>query len=492
MIAAERAWFERLGSDLVRYLLNLTDEQLERFYGRSAAALSSEQEEVLEELLLLDTQVGLESEGWTLFSWRSTLGRWREDAGMSLGNLARRRSGGLISVPPTGLTEIDETLATLAIDSYPTLLLKHDDDGWGPSVSLSGNPAEQKFIRSIREDSLLGRLFGEEHPIRGRGGSTLRSTGAGGTHSLVGFAETLIGSGWRLALTRKRSPGVADLVEATQHSIDTIRSALTGDSTRVPANFGLAGVLFPASLDVLDFGWGRMRKSGRRDAVFVRSTSLEGQLTSLVSDGLGVAINYSGDVVLEAAVPYLVRTAKFDASLDWSKELDVGQRSVEEYVNIVRLGLLLAVPEVRPVLAPSWQLILDPFSQGVGVSWFDVKNVPGLFPFQLTESQARDWAMWVGRISELRTPSVDIAIRRMVMAVSERQRPDDMLLDAVIVWESLFGSNTDTSLRITSSLAWLLGSSPEDRLLKQAHYRKIYGARPDSCHLLARGGSVGL
>jgi hypothetical protein len=68
------------------------------------------------------------------------------------------------------------------------------------------------------------------------------------------------------------------------------------------------------------------------------------------------------------------------------------------------------------------------------------------------------------------------------MCVSERRRAEDVLVDAVIVWENLFGAKNDTTLRVSSSLAWLLGTSPADRLERQRQYKNIYQLRSDIVH----------
>jgi hypothetical protein len=56
-----------------------------------------------------------------------------------------------------------------------------------------------------------------------------------------------------------------------------------------------------------------------------------------------------------------------------------------------------------------------------------------------------------------------MSIRRILRAVSERKEPEDTLIDAVIVWENLFGSSQETTLRVTMSVAWMLGTDSKHR-----------------------------
>src|SRR5262249_4505530 len=95
---------------------------------------------------------------------------------------------------------------------------------------------------------------------------------------------------------------------------------------------------------------------------------------------------------------------------------------------------------------------------------------------------AESWAEWTRAVQEHRTPEVDIAVRRMLMALNERRRPEDMLVDAVVVWENLFGATGETVFRVSSAIAWLLGEDSGDRRALQKEYKTIYDRRSDVVH----------
>jgi hypothetical protein len=484
--AAEQLLYAHLGEALLVYLLNLDPEQVPRIHGDSSIALSVNQDAVLGQLLLLDTALNAmeQHDDLVAFNWRSRLNTRDEATGLTIGNLARQLAGGSLPVIPEGLTELEDLLIQLAVDTYPALLVKEPDArfGLGSSFSLHGHPLNKRFQEAVQTDSQLGVLFGADSPTTGPGGSTVRSTGQGGGHQLWTFAETLIGSGWRLARSSSKDTNADDLMTATLESLRALATAVSGGAVTVPARVGLTGVLLPDGIDHLDFGWGTLRKADARDEVFVRATSLEGQLTTTTADGENVVINYSGDLVLEVEIPYIVKIQSLDALSPWPEELKISQQRVDEYLENVRLGLLLAFPELKPIVMASWRVMLDPLMQGVGAGWSDVSRTPGLMPLQLTDKQAREWEGWTKRIGEHRIPTIGVAIRRMLAAASERHAPDDVLVDAVIVWENLFGAKAETTLRVTSSLAWLLGNSAEDRRTRQSRYKKIYASRSDVVH----------
>jgi hypothetical protein len=494
--AAEQLLYAHLGEELLVYLLNLDPEHVSRIRGDSSIALSENQESVLAQLLVMDNALNeMEEHGYLVaFNWRSRLILIDEATGLTIGNIARQVAGGSLPVVPRGLSEIENLLAELSIATYPALLFKEPDSPFelGSSFSLHSHPLSNRFQEIARADPHLGLLFDADNPTTGPGGSTVRSTGQGGTHQLWGFAEKLIGSGWRLARSATVNPNADDLVAAALESLRTVRTAVSGAPITVPARVGITGVLLPDSVDHLDLGWGRLRRADARDDLFVRATPLEGQLSSISAEGEEVLINYSGDLALEIEIPYVVKLQELDYNVPWPKELMIGPQMIEEYLENLRLGLLLAFPDLKPVIAPTWRVVQDPFMHGIGISWSDVSRTPGLSALQLTGDQPREWEEWTKRVGEHRIPTIGVAIRRMLASASERLSPDDVLVDAVIVWENLFGAKAETTLRVTSSLAWLLGDSADDRRTRQSNYKKIYASRSDVVHgaAIVRPGQI--
>lgn len=448
--------------------------------------LAPEQEAVLTQLLVLDAQstASGQHEHYIAMDWSSRLSAHHGTVDTSVGNVVRELAGGSLPEAPSESKHLDHLLAKLAIDMYPALLLKEPSTPFGfpPSLSLYQYPDDKAFQTAIREDATLGVLFGKDDPSTGPSGSTLRSTGQGSGHQLWTFSSTLINAGWRLARSRSITPSAQELVTSTLESLDLVRAAVSGKDATVPARVGLTGVLLPDNVDCLDLGWGRIRRTDERDQLVIRTSSIQGQLTTTDADGEAVVINYSGDLVLEIEVPYLVQLRQLGPDLLWPEELHVGQRVIDEFIENVRLGLLLALPDSKPVIVRSWQCVLDPLAYGTATGWSDIKRTPGLMPMQLSKKQAADWETWSKRIGEKRIPAIGVALRRMLAAAAERYTPDDVLVDAVIVWENLFGAKSETVLRVTSSLAWLLGTSAEDRRARQSRYKKIYAARSDVVH----------
>ncbi len=196
-----------------------------------------------------------------------------------------------------------------------------------------------------------------------------------------------------------------------------------------------------------------------------------------------VTIDYSGDVVLSMEVPYKVLLGEVKVEDPWPTDLSAIQNAVAQDVESLRMGLALAIEGDPPALVvQSWQLTIDPLASAALPGWNDTRRTPNLMPRKLTQGQVESWSIWTQRVKNHRSPSTAVAIRRMLQALGERYNPEDVLVDAVIVWENLFGASQETTLRISTALAWLLGKDASDRASLQKQYRDLYVLRSDIVH----------
>jgi len=490
---SEQLVYEHLGAAVLAYLLAIEISKVqERFGAGNRRALDEVQESVIAQLVLVDGML-LDSnlpEGFLSREWSSRLTRRDESTGLSMGNLLRQLCGGQILKIPEHKSRMEELLIGLTIDAYPGLLVREPASHFrgfdsGLIGSLFNHPSSKEFQELVLGDGDLSRLFPENSEHSGWSGNSQRSTGQGGSHQLWTFAESIISVAWSVSLLENEYPSIDQLSGSALQLLGTIRSALRGEEASVPVRIGLTGVLLPDGRDTLDLGWARIRRSDERDERHAWRSSIDGELTTTSPDGQTVKIKYSGDLVLECELPYKLIVGDMDLRQGWPQELQ-GYQIVEEMTQSIRLGLLLACPDRLPILVTTWRITLDPLSPGNSMSWSDPKQGRGLMPVQLSEKDSDDWLKWAKAVAEYRTPGIGVAVRRILAAVAERRAPEDVLVDAVIVWENLFGARSETTLRISSSLAWLLGTSKADRLLRQTKYKKIYSLRSDVVHGAAK------
>jgi hypothetical protein len=92
------------------------------------------------------------------------------------------------------------------------------------------------------------------------------------------------------------------------------------------------------------------------------------------------------------------------------------------------------------------------------------------------------WGAWLGAVGTDTLSHVNLAATRTLRAFTERRNQDDMLIDAVIAWESLFGAKTESTLRVSGALACLLYPPGQDRADAQKRYSGIYNSRSEIVH----------
>lgn len=478
---------EALGRALLAYVLAASDDEIEEWLGSDNEDFGSpRQTQALRELMvLLQAMPAADHPTVRYMNLSQMLGLYQERFHTTLANAARAIATGEAYVA-VEQGSLDELLASLTQDVYPLYLLPRESEHFPTSpISLFGHPLRSKFESAVLADSTLARIFTEEEEHTGKIGYAMRSAGQGGGVQLITFAETLIGSGWRQArIDNKAYPTVEQHIEATRAQLGIVRSALTGDSVTVPVRVAFTGVRLPSE-EAFDLGWGVLRQADERDQHVPRT--IEGQLSGTGADGTDVVIDYSGNVVLEAAVPYLLILRKFEpGKQEWPQELRA-QEDVQKLVESVQLGALLSQqynPTGPITVMPTWRYIHDPLAHGYQMSWSDPKMGRGFMPKQLDKDGGTEWKRFATLIQSNRTKYIDVAISRTLRASAERRDFVDVLVDAVIAWENLVGSQKgEPTLRVSGALAWLL--EPGDltkRTALKSELGKLYHLRSQVVH----------
>jgi hypothetical protein len=472
-----------LGRPFLGYLLNAdTDDAL-------AAALARPTEQQANVLSLLPTvAIGLEDQ--SPFSKEIALADWFGDpapgTNLPLASILRTSVGGKPPAPTKSKDPVLHQMFRLMAFVYPLLLLPQEYRfPFGPNISgpVHRYAERAQLEEAIQQDPILAKLFDQYSDAGGWVGENLSSGGRGGTVQLWTFAQRQISAAWQILRLDAITPSYAALVAQVRLQVATLRKAIQGKPAAIPVRVGLTGVLVPKEQAEMDLGWARLRSAVEHDRQFIAATGIGGKLSSTSPEGESVAIDYAGDVVVELDVPYVVRVQRLSPGVGWPDDLLQPMQMVDEAVESLRLGLVLALDSAEPVnVALSWQFALDPLVNGLSPSWNDTRRLPNLVPRQLTIAETQAWATWAKRVHEHRTPAIAVSIRRLLQAIGTRNSPDDVLVDAIIVWENLFGASQETGLRLTSSLAWLLGKTAAERMQLQNDFKKLYSARSDIVH----------
>jgi hypothetical protein len=416
---------------------------------------------------------------------------------IGMGTALRLSAGGevpenLVHDPTTD--PVKAQVGRMAIDAYPQLLLPRGKFDFGPVLapSLFNHPAEQALQTAISADPALRRLFSEQDGTIGRCGYMYNSLGRGGSYQDVMFSSMVITSAWDALAMTHHHPNLPDLIEQCYRNVDAVRAALLGQPATIQGRIVFTG--FRTGDQAVRTPWGTLRPMTDWERALA-PPSLAGAVTGNDPDGGQVTVSYSGEMVLEAELPYavLVSAPPGDNVFRTWPKID-GADTVRRIIEGVQLALLLSTerPEGQWAAARlSWSWSGDPLGHGSNLGWSDIRRGVGFMPAELTAEECQLVGEWAHHIEDRWTPRIDIAVRRLLRAVNERTDMADRLVDAVIVWENLFGtSEGEPTLRISSSLAWLLADDPAQREELQRKCRSLYRDRSRIVHGAAQDESA--
>jgi hypothetical protein len=417
------------------------------------------------------------------------LGRPFGDSGRSLGVLLRTEARGQEDdLPSAGGDPIKDALHRLALDAFPMILAPTDPHWPTPYLTLFQHPGRSALQAAVQQDEALRQLFTEDDPGLGRRGYLYTSFGRGGSFQDVMFAEMILKSSWDSLTMTRPAPSFADLLEQVDAHVEALRSAARGDSVVVPGRIVFTGFITDQPR-AIKTPWGVLRPLEQWERELA-PPGLEGAVSGTDALGNQTTVSYAGEMVLETQVPYTIligRASDFvsDVPAPWPaiRGIDASRRGLEG----LQLALLLATE--RPVgswvtARLAWQWTADLFGHGSSISWADTRQQPGFMPYRLGEDECQAIESWAALVAQHWTGKIDIGVRRLLSAANARTDMADRLVDAVIVWENLFGtSQGETRLRISSAMAWLLQAHDlEAREALQPQLRKIYDERSRIVH----------
>lgn len=416
------------------------------------------------------------------------------DGSQCLGSALRVRSGGELYVEPSdGSDPVGSTLVRMAVDAYPLLMALGSGYLNGAMFSLYRHPVRDELLKAIQVDPSLGRLYVQDQPGVGRRGYLVDSFGRGRTTQDVAFAEEVILSSWDMVRMAAENPQVGDLVQAVRMNLERVREAVHGGSPPVPVRLVFTGFKVPEGITI-PTPWGVLRPIREWERSFTPEP-LRRSLSGQDDDGQEVLVSYGGEMVLEMELPY---------QLEVSDSPDTSMLDEHEYMSAVArlspspsldrvkdaFALALAMAIERPpgdwvVSRLAWTWAADPLGRGHNIrGWGDTQRGPGFMPCVLSLENCAAVERWCEIVDMQWTGNLDVAVRRLLSASDARLTASDRLVDAVIVWEALFGTRQgESALRISAAMAWLLGDADlQARKNLRAEVNRIYNERSSIVH----------
>lgn len=393
----------------------------------------------------------------------SWLAFYHEQSGTTFINYCRRYAGGSTEVPKTTSTDrlLTASLA-FAAECYGEMLLPTHMGRSAPDFHrYVKTDAGKNFVQAIYDEGIF-RLEIPNDP------NALEGTAVYVRSIIPGmYASGLIWCAWNLAKLDAAYPTLPQLAAKIPVALEQLRSCLSGQETKVASIASFTGVRLPNDAEISG-AWGRLRPARAEDHPSTLRRFTDKRTTTTTETGDKIEISDAGDVIFETNVS--IRMQVSDGGTGWSTEAveDLG-----ELIDKVRLSFALAVTRpTKPIIYTMWTTTLFPFGGMQPFPLTDPQFMAPRTPTLLTEDEIGAWSDWIGILTSADMSRLKVAMTRTLRAMTERQDPNDRLIDAVIAWESLFGATNESTLRVSSSLARLLHPSGERREVAQKSYQK--------------------
>ncbi|MFJ9980178.1 hypothetical protein [Streptomyces cyaneofuscatus] len=465
------------GDEFVRFVLNIPE----------STNLNTIPNHVPDEVVQHLAAIALSSAGNGFadnnFFAAAQLTSYSQSKGTSLVQALRRACGG---GPLEAVEESEDAvlypLRMIAQDCWPVYLMTSVNSerlnnffAATPSGVMQ-HPKKSDAAEAFMQDASLSKLFpprGEgarDHPLT-ESAEWVVNVGTGGTRNLMGVLSGLIfDARLRVALAGKALT-FQSLSESLEHSLATLRLLAEGKEANVPAVIGFSGIHLNEGQSIRF-----------TDGVLREVRPAERQLLLHGSHAVGA--------VYETTYPARILDAfQLDPGSDnWAKlfnkyraRIEESFRSLEYALDKVRLALVLGSEE-DGLLAPKEEArtIIDPANLGGSVYWNTGDQTPN--NTSIKPEKHEELVMIYDVIRKKHPESLNIAMTRLLSAVTSRRDSNDALIDALIAWENIFGTRTETTFRVTASLAKILKEIPEERANLQKELAKLYGIRSAMVH----------
>jgi Apea-like HEPN len=313
-------------------------------------------------------------------------------------------------------------------------------------------------VAALREDPQLGDVLSKEPMVfHLRGGQGLPSQ-----RLPVDIIES--------ALTEVRGrnlPWLKETLEAqVRLNVAKLRQALQGGSIEVTTLVALSGLVLSAG-STLTTPWGIVGPIPWRPPLVEMFMSR--RATAVLATTVSTRV-----VVTKSGSPFPTQLLA---------ESQAFQEELERIASLLALSVALATEgAARQLPLIAWYMTVVPFQALNSAGAPLLVDLPRATPEPLTKAEMAGIELWTKELDGADVKNIDVAIRRVVLALSQRLSSADGLIDAVIAWENLFGTDQESTFRVTAALAYLLETDSARRNELQKKLEKVYGVRSAVVH----------
>ena len=378
---------------------------------------------------------------------------------------------------------VEDALLKLVRDSLPlTFFVDWQFTDNEVEAAQRSHASRMAFIHGAYADRDLRKLFPHN-------GETPQDLIAGTVSPDAIWSQVQFRSGRGLPLQLSRLPQLLTMYALTMTSLN---GTLTVEAAYIHAREGLAAVrslarrksaslplvvtlsyleLSPEVAEV-DLSQGVLK---RVNSVSARSFRLFSMLEQRPATAM--LIGHYEERVLEFA------HGPIDAT-KYLPEYEEYWREARRLVDKLRYSMLLA-NEVgdRPTPVPGLFIEVNPMDFLMTAGSLQQSVRYDLKSFVIHHDDTGPMIAWSRRVETEHPHSLDIAMKRIISAVTARFDAVDGFIDAVMAWENLFGDKQETMFKICASMAALLEPSDENarnRIFREL--KSLYSSRSDIVH----------
>lgn len=392
-------------------------------------------------------------------------------------NIWREELGGR-NFKSTSKDSLIVAATNLALELYPVFLIKItakeelliDTFSHLSRLLYKLDNERKKLCMEVMRDTLISKLFPHKDE-NGAWGSYISSSGIGGQIHLSTFPSSIINNAFLLLRLR----GIITqekLAESIEDVINMVRQIAKGEIIKVPLlmAFNNVGMIDKNGFDT-EFG---TIKPFTEEIIEIIDKKIRPSWSSVDNAYLGF--------ILESEYEYEINFEQESGEIKIPERYQKTYQSIETKKENIFLALTLAIRRDEPIgVRRSWVLHFDPLSHSPVLGMYsEARSLQRYHLVQLEEQEAIKF--WASKIHNTNDEKIRIAIRRILIAINERSNPNDGFLDAMIAWDSLFGSSGEVAFKISISIAKVLRDSQDERKELQKEIAGYYRLRNDVVH----------
>ncbi|TCJ40096.1 HEPN domain-containing protein [Parafrankia sp. BMG5.11] len=468
------------GDAFLKYVLDLEDLSVTK------DALNDGQRHAVDRLVQASQHGTADDEHTFRLNLQLSFGNYDGTIGTTWCSALRQISGGDRPQVNTADTLLGQLLE-LGIEIWPVFLLPEPED-WpltigGITPNTFSHPLTTLLRQAILDDAALQKLFPEvpeqisdDRATLGIHSAITVSNGHSGSRQLATLPDTLLTAA-RYRQILHGSEDIDSYLGEIEQVLDESRRLACGEEVQVPRLVGLNGLRLPSG-DEFVTPFGTIRQARDSDRILLTTPGIRGfHSQSMLETTHPLKILDIRKFEDEAPATAVRRLERFQSVFDGY------QKRTEVNLMMARLALLLASDGntfIAP--APAAWATLDPLSPSPLQHWMLQQAEPSGTSILDPEAIQRT-TTWASRIRPEEVERIEIGVKRLLSAASIRGDLVDGFIDAVVCWENMLGSSSESTFRTCGAMACLL--EPDDykaRIDLTKKLESLYGLRSKVIH----------